>query len=223
MSDSLNTVIDSGIYKMADVYRQQLGKQMQEVLCTSSVVMERGNPEGVLGNFVADVCLAEGNLEISKGSGAPADFIILNNGGLRKPLPKGQLVLSDFFEVMPFENQLVILECPGALVQRIMDFIASIGGTPVSGVRIQIDKSTSRAVGIFIQGEPLDTLKQYKLFTADYLANGGDRFELFKEATKRTDLGLKVRDALIRYARKAGSREEVLKPKLDGRISYVVE
>ena len=224
MSDSLFATIDSGIYKLSDPYRQQLSKQMLEVLCTSSVAMERGNPEGLLGNFVSDVSLSEGNLEIaSRFSIEQADFIILNNGGLRKPLPKGPIALGDIYEVMPFENQLVVLECPARLVQQLADFIASKGGTPVSGIRFQLDKKSGRATGIHINGSALDTLKTYRVMTADYLANGGDQFDLFKEANKRTELGLKIRDALINYARKAGNREELLQPKLDGRISYVVE
>jgi 2',3'-cyclic-nucleotide 2'-phosphodiesterase (5'-nucleotidase family) len=228
MSDSLFAVIDSGIYKMADVYRKQLTKQMQEVLCTSAVVMEKGNPESVLGNFVTDVCLQEGNLTVANWNSPSdsvkrADFIILNSGGLRKPLPKGRITLGDLYEVMPFENQLVLLTCSGTLVQQIADFIASKGGTPVSGIRFQIDKSTGKAVAITINGIPLNNNDEYTVMTADYLANGGDNFELFKSASRRIEIGLKVRDALINYSRKAGNREEIIKPKMDGRLTYVVE
>ena len=38
------------------------------------------------------------------------DFCILNNGGFRSSLNKGPVNIGDIFQIMPFENYLVILE-----------------------------------------------------------------------------------------------------------------
>lgn len=223
LSDSLQPVIDSSIYRLADPYRKQLAATMNEVLCSTSTALEKGSPEGALGNFVTDVCLEMGNrraLQGSDGAMKPADFVILNNGGLRKPLPKGAITLGDLYEVMPFENQLVVLTCNGSLVKRIIDFIATKDGTPVSGIRFRIDKSSKTAKDIRIKGELLDTLKTYRIMTADYLANGGDQFELFKSAEQRWEIGLKIRDALISFAREKGRQGALIVAVKEGRITY---
>lgn len=222
LSDSLHPAIDSVIYRSADPFRQVLESRMKTVLCTSSAVLERGTPEGALGNFVSDVCLELGNRSSPEAPGntsQPADFVVLNNGGLRKPLPAGPVCLADFYELMPFENQLVVLTCNGRLVKRICDFIASKGGMPVSGIRFKISSTSGLSTGVFIRGVALDTLATYRIMTADYLANGGDQFELLKSAERREDTDLKIRDALITYAQEKGAKGEHINSRTDGRIS----
>jgi 2',3'-cyclic-nucleotide 2'-phosphodiesterase (5'-nucleotidase family) len=223
LNDSLVGGIDSSVYRAAQPFRAALQEQMAEVVCTSSTVMEKGLPEGALGNFVADVCLEMGNRRLTVENGAPrkkADCVILNNGGLRKPLPQGALVLSDFYEVMPFENQLVVMTCKAGLMKQLCDFIASKGGTPVAGVEFTIDKVSGTADSIRVNGRLLDSTAVYRVMTADYLANGGDQFILFKSADRREDTGLKIRDALIDYAREKGRGGLPVSSKTDGRIRY---
>ena len=37
------------------------------------------------------------------------DFCLLNNGGLRTSLPQGNITRRKIFELMPFENELVVV------------------------------------------------------------------------------------------------------------------
>ncbi|MFM2206070.1 MAG: hypothetical protein RL213_45 [Bacteroidota bacterium] len=223
LNDSLEPVIDSSVHLAAERYRKVLTERMSEVLCRSETLMEKGLPEGALGNFVADVCLQEGNTRLLEMKEAPADFIILNNGGLRKPLPKGNITLGHIYEVMPFENRLEVLTCDGKLTAQLCEFISAMGGTPVSGISFIIDKSSGKPQDITVGGMPLDTLKNYRVFTADYLANGGDHFELFKRSAARLNTELLIRDALIDYARDKGNKGETINARTDGRIRYAVE
>lgn len=223
LDDSTHAAIDSSVYRSALPFREQLEKQMKEVLCTSAVVMEKGTPDGALGNFVADVCLEMGNRRLKETgmeSTRSADLVILNNGGLRRPLPAGPVCLGDFYEVMPFENQLVVLTCDGRLLQQICEFIASKGGTPVSGIGFTIGLTSGKPISINVQGIPLDTSATYRVMTADYLANGGDQFDLFKSAERREDTGLKIRDALIAFAREKGKQGIPINGRSDGRIRF---
>jgi 2',3'-cyclic-nucleotide 2'-phosphodiesterase (5'-nucleotidase family) len=221
MSEKNLPYIDSAIYNSAAIYRQQLTTQMSEVLVQSDSVMDKGLPESTLGNYVADVCLTNGNSAAKQHTILPADFIVLNTGSLRKSLPRGGVTLGDFFEVMPFENQLVILSCTGSQVKSLLDFIASKGGTPVSGIRFQMSKSKRNTQNVMINGQPFDTLSTYRIMTADYLANGGDHFDIFTKASKREEVGLKIRDALIDDARSKGKQGVSLHAKTDNRIAYV--
>lgn len=210
MTDSLHTPIDSSVSEFIRPYREKMESEMETVIAESEYAMEKGLPESRLGNFVADVCMSE------TATLMRADFAILNNGGLRRPLPAGKITRGDVFELMPFENILVVLTLDGKLVKKIFNFIASKGGAPVSGVKFKID--SKKATEILINGEPLDTMRTYKALTSDYLANGGDSYVLMKDLS-RESTGLKVRDAIMQYLEKAGRSGNKILVNTDGRIS----
>ena len=180
---------------------------MNTILAESEMALEKGTPESTLGDFVSDACLSEANKIYYPADGKPADFIFLNNGGLRKSLPKGNVTLGDVFELMPFENQLVVLTINGKLVKKIFNFIASKDGAPVSGVRFQI--KDHEAVNITINSEPLDSTKTYKAITSDYLANGGDSYDFLVDI-KQESTNLKVRDAISQNLTQLGKQGKKL-------------
>lgn len=211
-SDSTNTEIDSSIYSEIAPYREKMQSAMNEVLAVSTTSLERGLPESKLGNFLSDACMSS-----SKEKNMQADFAVFNTGGLRRPLPSGNITRGDVFELMPFENTLVILSMNGGDVKKLVNFIATKGGAPVSGIQLRIQDSV--ATNVFINNVALDTTKIYRVLTSDYLANGGDAFPFVTD--KNWDaVNLKVRDALIEYLisqTKAGKKINV---DLDGRITY---
>ena len=211
-SDSTNTEIDSSIYSEIAPYREKMQSAINEVLAVSTTSLERGLPESKLGNFLSDACMSS-----AKEKNMQADFAVFNTGGLRRPLPSGNITRGDVFELMPFENTLVILSMNGGDVKKLVNFIATKGGAPVSGIQLRIQDSV--ATNVFINNVALDTTKIYRVLTSDYLANGGDAFPFVTD--KNWDaVNLKVRDALIEYLisqTKAGKKINV---DLDGRITY---
>ncbi len=216
LSDTSNTTIDSSVYKLILPYKEKVIGTMSVVIAESEFVMERGVPESKLGNFVSDACMHETSKVFYPTDGRPVDFAFFNNGGLRKSLPQGKITLGDVYELMPFENQLVVLSVNGKLVKKIFNFIASKDGAPISGARFQIKEQ--QGVNITIQNEPLDTTKIYKVLTSDYLANGGDSYDFLIDVP-RESVNLKIRDALIQNLMLAGKEGKKIKVILDGRIS----
>ena len=83
-------------------YRLGIDSIMNEVLCVSDLEMTKGRPESILGNFVSDLCLEQFSNQ--------ADICIMNTGGLRNILPKGEITRGDIYKLISFENELVILE-----------------------------------------------------------------------------------------------------------------
>jgi 2',3'-cyclic-nucleotide 2'-phosphodiesterase (5'-nucleotidase family) len=217
MSDSVNNSVDSSIYTFISPYKEKMQREMNVILAESEMVLEKGNPEGPLGNFVADVCLKEASKKYFPADSMPIDFAVFNNGGLRRPLPYGKITRQDVFELMPFENELVILTLNGETVKKIFNFIASKDGAPVSGLRFQI--LNKQAINISIHELPFDSTKTYKVLTSDYLANGGDSFNMFIGAS-RESINLKMRDALINYLSESGKLDKVIRVNIDGRITY---
>jgi 2',3'-cyclic-nucleotide 2'-phosphodiesterase (5'-nucleotidase family) len=215
LSDSLAKDVDTTVLTFIHPYKEKMEGEMNTVIAESEVAMERGTPESRLGNFVADACMSEATKVYYPIDGLKADFLILNNGGLRRSLPAGKITRGDVFELMPFENELIVLTLDGKLVKKIFNFIASKNGAPVSGVRFFI--SNQEALDIRINGQPLDTMKTYKMITSDYLANGGDNFGMLKDVP-RESLNLKVRDAIMNYLMEAGKEEKKITVNTDGRI-----
>lgn len=210
-----NVAADSAIIQSYLPYKQQLDAEMNQILGYSAVEMVKSNDlsETVLGNFFSDAILAEA-LKIDP----TIDFSMPSTkGGIRVDVPKGAIKLSNVFELMPFENELVAFTLKGIDVQELINFIAASNGQPVAGIRLKIvDK---KPVDVLIQGKPFDPQKTYRVLTSDYIAGGGDNALGFKNPIEKKVLNLKVRDAIINYIKATQTAGQTLNPKLDGRIT----
>ncbi len=207
---------DSVITAMILPYKEQLTASMEIVLARSTQVLEKGIPESTLGNFITDLCLLRGNQEYHPSDSHGIDFAFLNNGGFRRSLPEGNITRGDVFELMPFENELVILTLNGTTVKKLINFMASKGGAPVSSIRFSIKNKEATNISIGTSG--FDSSKVYKVLTSDYLANGGDNHGFLSEARSRESLGIKIRDAILQHLYIMGKTEELISVAKDGRI-----
>jgi 2',3'-cyclic-nucleotide 2'-phosphodiesterase (5'-nucleotidase family) len=220
-NDSL--VVDEGpLTDLLAPYKNTMDSTMSEVLNTSELEMtSKGNPESLLGNFVADLTL---KMAFDKMSSTVLEgtylngFCLLNTGGLRSSLPKGNITRGKLYELMPFENELVVLTLSGQKIQTLFDYVTLYKGQPISGATFAI--RNKKAIDIKINGKPFDVSKSYRVITTDYLANGGDKMTFFKAPIKRKPLDLKLRDAILQYVMLEKEAGRALTSKLDGRIYY---
>jgi 2',3'-cyclic-nucleotide 2'-phosphodiesterase (5'-nucleotidase family) len=203
-------------------YRVELASKMNEVINTSLIDMEVGTPEGLLGNFVCDLTF----IKAKEISDKPVDFCLLNNGGLRTPLPKGEITRGKIFELMPFENEIVIVELSGENMLDLIDYIKTKSlmtnsrkaGVPVSGLRMIInnDKVSEVKIGTFA----FDKSKNYRVATSDYLSNGGDHMGFFLDPISIENTGIKLRDAILTHIINLDNKNTELNAILDGRIYH---
>lgn len=204
---------------MIEPYKRQIDVEMKKVIGESEVEMpkQNGMPETLLGNFVADLVLAFG-----KSVDAESDFAVLNNGGLRSSLPQGEINIGNVYELMPFDNELVIIDLPGEQLLSLFSYIAGRTGVPVSGITMKLEKMNGNYVAthIYIGGEKFEPTQSYKVVTSDYLAGGGDNMQFFAAGTMRTT-GKKIRDAIIDFIRLQTDNHKKLTPVLDNRITLV--
>lgn len=210
---------DTAAANLIAPYKTAIDKIMNEVLNVSEVEMEKDQPESLLGNFVADISLEKANEYYHPEDSIKADLCLLNNGGLRATLPKGEITRGRIFELMPFENELVVLTLSGAQTKELFIVLAKFGGMPVSGINMGI--ADDRPDEVFINDIPFDSSKTYKVVTSDYLANGGGKLQFFNNPLKREDLGIKLRDAIIAYIIEEREKGNKLTSGYDGRIHYV--
>lgn len=218
---------NSELLEIITPYSDSLEKTMSGVIGYSEVELFTGSPEGKLGNFVADLCLSIGNKKYTNDVGDTADFVLLNNGGFRTFMPAGAITTGKIYEIMPFENELVVvtlsIEKTVELIQYIAEKTAKEGsrkqGVPVSGnVRVELMDKTPVEVlvnGARLRGRP------YKVITTDYLANGGDNMSFFLNPLQYQKLNIKLRDAILQEVIELDKSGLKVSAKLDNRVKYV--
>lgn len=196
-------------------YKEKIDGVMYEVIGTSEMKMDKGGPESLLSNLVASV------LQQAAASvlGKPADMGLVNMGGLRNILPKGEITVSEVFEILPFENSLCVLTMKGSEMKRLFNAIASLHGEGVSGIRLEITKK-GELLSATIGGKPVEDNQLYTVATIDYLADGNGRMDAFLQAEKREcPEGATLRGLFLDYVRKQTAEGKVITSKLDGRIT----
>jgi 2',3'-cyclic-nucleotide 2'-phosphodiesterase (5'-nucleotidase family) len=203
---------DSSLIRYYLPYKKQMEAEMSRVIGrTEQQLTKTSEPETLMGDFFSDAILTEG---LKKDP--TIQFTLSTKGGLRTSFPKGNITVEDVFELMPFENELVVLKMSGASVQKIIDFIVKSNGQPVAGITMKIKDKT--ASDILIAGKPFDSSQTYNVLTYDYLANGAEGLEFLSEAIERKNIDKKVRDALIDYISDLTSAGKTINTQLDGRI-----
>ncbi|MFO7849858.1 MAG: 5'-nucleotidase C-terminal domain-containing protein [Spirochaetia bacterium] len=200
----------------ANQVEEELSKVVGEATGNFSNEMVR-KQETALGDMVAD------SMEWYTQD-QDVDFAIQNGGGIRTDLPEGEIEKGTIYEVLPFDNSVMVLTMDGSDVQELFDYIATIsrgeGAFPQisESVNFTINYDTGECEDIRINGEPLDTDKTYKIATNSYMAAGGDGYSMFKNAENSYDTSKFQRDVFIEYVQEIG---EPISPDVDDRIEII--
>lgn len=202
-------------------YRSKLIDEMSEVVGFSSMYMPNSRPEGLLSNMVADFTYNLGK-QYCKENKLPytVDASIVNIGGLRKPMPQGNITLGDIYEISPFENKLLIVALYGKDLRKLFDHITRSGGEGIGNIKLIADKETKKLQKAWIDNKALDDEKVYHIISIDYLISGGDGMVAFSKKIDEVDMNLKSRDALLNYVKEEHAAKRPLTSSLDKRISY---
>lgn len=217
--DSVAAPEDSLINAMILPYKMSLDSEMNEVIGYSERLIFKSNPEGLLNNLIADIVLSQTNKKNEElKNGMVANIALLNNGGLRAPLPEGALTTRHIFEIMPFDNEIVILELKGEKVLEMFNFIAASKGLPIAGAVIGI--KDNKAGTVTVNNAPFDPKRNYFITTSDYLANGGDKMSFFANPIRKIFINYLVRDAIIDYIKGQTALKKTIDAKLDNRIYF---
>lgn len=154
------------------------------------------------GNLLADIILEQAAPIFKSRTGKNVDFVLMNHGGIRAIISKGNVSARTAYEVMPFENGISVVELSGASVEKLVDFLIQSGRPhPISGMQIIVDKN-DQLKSIKVQGEPFDKNKNYFVATSSYLVTGGDNMVFFKNGLTFTDTDYFIRNAMIDYFKK---------------------
>ena len=215
LNSSKHQKTDSSTTAIYAPYKKQLEAQMNEQLGQLAVDLIKEQPESNMGNFAADMVAVQAQLYTNQS----IDFAVLNYGGLRLPsIPKGPLKKGKIYELMPFDNMIVVIEMKGSELAPLFEHIGIKGGWPVSAaVRMDIDDEFAPH-NISLEGQSIIPNKSYRIATIDYLANGGDNCSFFK-GKKRYETGKFLRDAAIEYISAQTAKGKIINARKEGRIS----
>lgn len=207
---------DSSIVKTIQPYKQSLDVKMHEVIGTAPVALTKKTPESTLGNFFSEAIFDR----VKKVPTVDTNytFAMFNNGGLRTSVPQGNVIVGGMFELMPFENKLVVITISGERLLQLLNYVAEKDGAPVANIRFTI--ADKKAKDILINGKPFDISKTYYVATSDYLAGGGDKFFTAGENKNMLSTDILLRDILIDYCKQLNKQNKPITAILDGRIQY---
>jgi 2',3'-cyclic-nucleotide 2'-phosphodiesterase (5'-nucleotidase family) len=216
--DSLAAPADSGMTRFLKPYKQKLDQTMNEVLVQSAVPLDRSKPECALNNMLTDAMLQYAQQKL----GQPADCSHLNYGGIRTGLPKGPIRIGSIYEVMPFDNQLVMLTLKGSMLRQFFEFFvgseADEKSLVVGGVRVVIKDNVLTSI-TFTNGKTFDPNQTYTVLMSDYVADRGGGTAFLKDAVARKNFNIPIRDVFIDYFRQLGKPGQPINPTTDGRIT----
>lgn len=217
---SVNIEIDStladdpAVERIIAPYRKEMNKIMEKVIGIAGVEMNKGKPEAPLNNFIADLMLERANKEYGKKVSAA----ITNVSGLRRDIPKGPITVGVVYEVMPFENELVVLEMTGDQISQLAQQIGEKGGECIAGLKIEYRNKAVKSIRV--QGQPVQPDKIYYVTTTDYLSTPGRKSLGVLGQAKRDFLGVLLRDTILDKIAELQAAGKQVTAKVEGRIVF---
>ncbi len=206
---------DSTIIQFVQPFKDKLQSEINTILCYNpkTLTREEGDLESSLGNTYADICFTRSDSIFYAKTKKNIDFALFNYGGIRTVIPKGDITVKNIFELMPFENMLVVAELTGEQTQELFNYLEKRKEAhPISHLNLELkDEKLNK---ILINKKPFDPTKSYYVLTHDYLQHGGDRMDFFKDPISLFNVQVKVRDAIIDYLQGI----DTLKTNLDKRF-----
>lgn len=204
------------VNEYTEANKEVLGQKVGETEVDLDGVRENVRTgETNLGDFISD----------AMKDAIGADVTITNGGGIRDSLAKGEITKGGVLTVFPFTNFLVKIEVTGADIKAALEH--GLSDTPnqagkfpqIAGMTVKYDSSKAageKVTEVLVNGEALDPDKTYQLATNDFMAIGGDGYEMFKGKTRTEERGL-ISDIFENSIKEKGT----INPSTDGRMTDI--
>jgi 5'-nucleotidase len=206
---------DSSIIQLFTPYKKKMTNEITKSLSFSPKILERtdGNLQSTLGNLVADLSYEKANELFKNKTGKTVDFSMSNYGGIRAAIMKGDVTVSNAFELMPFDNTLVVVELNYDKIKALFNyFVAKKRAHPLSkNIQLTIKNDS---YNVLINGKAIKKDRTYFVATSNYLQKGGDGMIFFSEPESLFDSNFLIRDAIVDYF----ESKDTLSANLDNRV-----
>lgn len=149
--------------------------------------------ESTIGSLITDAMKYE----------TKSDIALLNSGSIKADILAGTITMRNLYEVIPFENSIVVLTIKGKYIENILEHALTSSSTFLqsSGIKCVYDSSNPtsfKIIEILINSEPIDYQKEYQVAVSDFMVTNYNQWPDFRFAKNKIAKGL-VRDALKNY------------------------
>jgi 2',3'-cyclic-nucleotide 2'-phosphodiesterase (5'-nucleotidase family) len=204
---------DSVMLSALKPYSDSVNKSMNDIIVVSEIELRKEQPEGNLGNLMADAMLTIAKEKYKQ----PIDAAFINFGGIRlNAIPAGNITRGKLFELAPFDNVIVLQKLSGKTFQEFLDHISGRGGWPTAGMQWQM--KNKKAINVKVGGKPIDESSTYTIALVDYVANGGDDCAMLK-VLPQINNGMLFRDAMIEYLSRMNAEGKKINIEEENRVS----
>ncbi|SDS74900.1 5'-nucleotidase [Friedmanniella luteola] len=189
----VQAIVDRAVDQAAPLANRQIGS-------TTGALLRGSAPEQPLGDVIADAQLAA-----TTGNGA--QVAITNPGGIRADLDAGPVTYGEAFSVQPFANILQTITLTGAQLDAVLEQQQKTAAVQPTWLQVSSTLgytwTTSAAPGskvskITVAGQPVDPAASYRVTVNNFLAAGGDGFDVFAQGTGLTGGPIDL-DAFVAY------------------------
>lgn len=206
---------DEEFVKVISPYKQKLDKEMNQKISHTHVDLTKQGDNSNLGNLLADYTFDGANEWAKANLKKDVDAALINIGGIRTTIGKGDILLKSVFEVMPFENEVIIVKMKGTDLQGLFEYYAKNQvNNPVS--HLYIETNQGHLSKTLINGQKVVPDQDYYIATSDYLALGGDNMSFFAKG-EMIPTGVKLRDLFIDYFK----RNPEVTPDTSVRLNFI--
>ena len=168
-----------------------------------------GEPECPMLNWSSDALWEAAK----KAYDGRVDIAIVNMGGMRCSWPKGPVTKKSVFELMPFDNRLVVLTLKGTDIIELCESFAKYGGQGVAGMRVKV--IDNKLADVTIGGKAVNPNALYTVATSDYLAGGTDHMDALTKYVEYWNSDLLIRELYL----EAVSQQDTIRAAVDGRMT----
>jgi 2',3'-cyclic-nucleotide 2'-phosphodiesterase (5'-nucleotidase family) len=197
-------------------YRSKIDADLNKILANAPETIDKsGEWQTPMGNFLADITFEKSDNVFQMREKKSIDICLLNNGGIRSIIPKGDVTARTAYEVMPFENNAIVIGLKAdQIIEMISYIISEKKPHPLKGLTFTIDLN-KKPKNILVQGKPIEDNTIYYVVTSDYLSNGGDNMLFFKKGVAQYNIDYKLRNIIIDYF----TENQIITANKDVRIS----
>lgn len=179
-----------GILRLVESYGDSINKTMSKIIGQNQVMLKKNLKENSLGYFLSDAYLYMSREKL----GRAVDVAFMNHGGIRlDELPPGEIKTGTIYELMPFDNLLMLQKMTGKQLRQYIDSLAAWGSVIQTGMTLSV--SDKKPGHILVGGKPIEDDSEYTIAISDYLVNNTDMLK--KIPAENT--GYLQRDAIIDY------------------------
>ena len=219
--DSLDKTPDYNLIRIDSRLDDRTDPEIEEIISPYCAKVEQLNKKVVartaralpkdsqgLLNYVADFVMHRGSQLADN-----VDFAIINKGGIRNSLPKGNVTEGQIITLMPFFNKIQVIDIAGRDLIPAFNQMAKVDGNGVSnGVDVIYNPDTDTCSDIMINGSRLDPDKIYRVASIDYLIEGGDYMHSLTKGAVKAESPAFMFEDMLEYLRNGAGKGKKINP-----------